>query len=223
METLKNNAVVAQQGRVLGLYRLSFLQARKFHLRGYIVRREDTDHPLRTLLETVSGVPNLYQDRELKMCRVEQYYNGQWPDHQRLMFGILAQSSFVGGVGETDLLGVTMPKGQDKNRLLGHYYGYPPCCIEEYLTQLNEKSQKVPPEKRALYRKALRLDPHKKVPVGGFYPCWDCLASLEAGGDRLTGWIEDHRLAPDPFPAAGDEGRVMAQVALHWLTGTLER
>jgi hypothetical protein len=66
----------------------------------------------------------------------------------------------------------------------GHYYGYPPCCIQEFL----EKSKEI-----------LRTEAQKKVSGTGFVPCHHHSVAILKGDVKIEELILPTRQHSKPF------------------------
>lgn len=74
----------------------------------------------------------------------------------------------------------------ERFQTLGKYFGYPDCCIRQFLNDSINGTYNEP-------------DRNIEGNYSGFVPCRKCKAKIEAGETTLAGLIKN-RAHPQPFP-----------------------
>lgn len=77
-------------------------------------------------------------------------------------------------------------------RLNGVYYGYPKCCIDNFIAMSGIN----------FARSARTIEQNKVHQNNGFIPCPVCAANIVAGKNNLQDLIKN-RFCPEPFPNDG--------------------
>ena len=86
-------------------------------------------------------------------------------------------------------------------RQSGEYYGYPECCIQDFLNRATALDYHYPTDKNASVEISPEQDSvHKNY---GFIPCHECAKKIIWESTTLEGLIKD-RKCPNPFPIEED-------------------